>query len=360
MCSKNAQNNILSKINKPCFEYSRLKNNNNIVLNTISLRLIFILYITLNFSLINLSYCQNELAENLNKEFAKLALTYPSGWENYFKNINSRSQIKLDKFKLKDFDYRLNKIHRFNPQVISNFQSIIWEEYTIFKTFSFSIKETKSDFSEYIGAGRIINDLVEIAYFQIDTTSNLKPVFKEVEKTNSKKVFFNTKYEKVIEKQIRKYNLEENELILQTLKARSYEELHRATKNIITALQTKEFVISENSPYYSENGKFLFLVQEDGNMVIYRTDTKPGEDAMAIWDIGTFREGRRPYLFVIEKNGSLILYDSDWKQIWAHMIEKKVYPPIRLVLSNEGILKFIDSKNNIICGSGNTPIKIDE
>ncbi len=78
MCNKNAENNKLLTIRKPYFEYN-ISKNNNFDLNTISLKLLFVMFLTLNFSLINLSYCQNELAENIDREFAKLALTYPSG-----------------------------------------------------------------------------------------------------------------------------------------------------------------------------------------------------------------------------------------------------------------------------------------
>ncbi len=355
MCNKNAENNKLLTIRKPYFEYN-ISKNNNFDLNTISLKLLFVMFLTLNFSLINLSYCQNELAENIDREFAKLALTYPSGWEDYFEYINSSSQIKLDKFNLRDFDFQLKKIHKFNPDVISNFQSIIWEEYTIFKTFSFSINDYESGFSEYVGAARIINNLIEIAYFQIDTTSNLKPVFEEDNKTECHIIFFVKTCKEVIEKRLRVYTLQEMGLILQTLKAHSYEELHRTTNNILSALQTKDFVISENSPYYSENGKFAFLVQEDGNMVIYRTD----EDFMPIWAIGTRFIGTRPYLFVIENYGFLILYDSNWKQIWRAVSSEIVTPPFKLVLTNQGILKFIDAKEIVIWNSDNKPIEEDE
>jgi len=360
MWIKNAENNLLSTNKKPCLEYNKVKNN-NIILKTNQLRVFLIIYLIVNFCLIDLSYCQNELAENLDKEFANLALSYPLGWEDYFETLYSSSQIKLDKFNLEYFEYQMEKIHHFNPDVITKFQSIIYEEYTIFKTFSFSIKNNESSFSEYIGAARIINNLIDIAYFEIKTFSDLKPVFEEIKRTICDKIlFFYEVCREETELRKRNHNIEEMELILQTLKARSYEELHITTKNILSALQTKDFVLSENATYYSENGKFAFLVQEDGNMVIYQQSIIPGENSKPIWAIGTSQLGQRPYLLVIEKNGVLILYDSNWLPVWKYLPTFEVHSPFRLILTNEGILKVIDSKNNIIFISGNNPIKIDE
>lgn len=114
-------------------------------------------------------YSQSELAKNLESEFNKIATSFPPNWEKYFYVLTSTGQIKIDKFRINELDYRLKKIHRFNEDVITNFVSIIWSEITVFKTFSFSINSLYTGYQEFVGAARINNNWVEIAYIEIET-----------------------------------------------------------------------------------------------------------------------------------------------------------------------------------------------
>ncbi len=337
---KNYENKNLNKTYDVLYGMSKLK--------------IFLIYLILIFSLVDICFCQSELAASLENEFKRIAKNFPEGWENYFVEITSKGHIKVDKFQSKDIDYRFIKIHQFNNEVINNFRTIVWEEYTVFKTFSFSINKNQSGYTEFIGAARIINNWIEIAYIEIDSTSILIPVFTEEKKIECRIILFKEKCEEKIVKIPRSYTLEEIEIIMDTLRANSFKHLQKTTHHILTALQTKEFVLSENSPYHSDEGNFFFLVQDDGNLVIFEKSAGSGiHKDKPIWSSSTNKRGTKPYLLVIEKNGDLVLYDSNWTHLWNPSTIQKGIAPFRLHLSNEGILTLIDGNENIIWDSQN-------
>jgi len=280
------------------------------------LRLIAIFRIIFIVSLICLlkpCNTQGELAANLQIEFSKISKNFPDGWNLYFQNIVSMGQIKLDEFDVNETEYRLRKIHRFNEDVISNFQTIIYEEYTIYKTFSFSISTYFSEYREFIGAARITNNnRVQFGYIEINTFSELILLYKLIPTKKCETFLFLFQkchyYDNYIP---RGYRMDELELISQTLKAHSYKHLLLRTQNVLIALQSKQFVLSENSPYYSDDGKYFLQMQRDGNLVIFEKDLITDEiKENKIWESGTKNIGIQPFLLVIEHDGELVIYDG--------------------------------------------------
>jgi len=311
------------------------------------LKIIFTLIL---ISLFNINSCQNELAKNLEEEFNRISNSFPENWEKYFISITSMGQIKLDHFHINDLEHRLSKNHRFIDEIITNFKSIIYEQYTIFKTFSFSVNSFYSNYREFVGAARIINDKVELAYIEIGTFSNLIPQYNIVpmKRCETKFFFFENcyHYNELIP---RGYTLNELELILQTLKAHSYKHLLRNTKNVLSGLQSKHFVLAENSPYFSEDGKYFLRMQDDGNLVIYETNVKTDlYNDRPVWHSGTYSKGSQPYMLVIENDGEMIIYDEKWNSFWKTETSGKGIQPYNLVLGNDGILKLLDSKGDCL------------
>ncbi len=346
--TNNNQDNIL--FSNENLNFKNNTNNTKCISNLFRKKQHFFLSLILFLQMINLCLCTNELATNLDIEFQKIASNYPSNWKDYFYKIESKVQLKLDKFPKNELDRRLMIIHRFKKDVVTNMRSIVWEDYTIFKTFSFSVADYKSGYFEYIGAARVINNLVEIVYIEIESRADLKPLTVPTVTRECRTFFlFLRTCDDVRISVPRGYTLGELDILQQSLKANSYEYLHKITNNVLYGLETREFVLSENSPIYSDNGVYFFLVQDDGNMVIYQKmfeyqsyENKP------IWASGTYRIGKKPYLLAIEKEGEMILYDSDWTMLWVAGLEGKGTAPFRLLLTKQGILTLVDKTNFIL------------
>jgi len=325
-------------------------NNSRYTLNIFSRNQNFLFFLIISFFMINYSLCANELAVNLEMEFQKISSSYPSNWENYFNEIKSKGQLKLDKFHTKDLDKRLMKIHRFNEEVTNKIRTIVWEEYTIFKTFSFSLGDSQTAFSEFVGAARVIKNWVEIAYIEVESKAYLKQLTRSYIKRECYQKITKHCEDKIVVVP-RGYTLEELEILHQTLKAHSYEYLYKQTKDLLSVLTTKEFVLSENSRYYSDNGLFYLIIQEDGNMVVY--EEKSEEDDKPVWASGTYHAGKRPFLLVIETDGNMVYYDANWVEIWFTLTAGEGNGPFGLNLRDDGILTLIDNDSKIMWKSRN-------
>ena len=60
----------------------------------------------------------------------------------------------------------------------------------------------------------------------------------------------------------------------------------------------------------SENGEYVFKVQSDGNLVLYK-------GSEVLWASGTHGNGREPYKMTMQGDNHLVLRDADSKVIWA-------------------------------------------
>ena len=60
----------------------------------------------------------------------------------------------------------------------------------------------------------------------------------------------------------------------------------------------------------SENGEYVFKVQSDGNLVLYK-------GSEVLWASATHGKGREPYKMTMQSDNHLVLQDADSKVIWA-------------------------------------------
>ena len=193
----------------------------------------------------------------------------------------------------------------------------------------------------------------------MDTTSTLVPQYEKVKQSKCWKIFM--LFKKCTEKEdviSRGFTMDEVNIISQALKAHSYKHLRENTQNVISALETKEFVISENSPFFGSNGKYFIKMQDDGNMVLYSATPYNGfSQDRPIWSSGTFETGIRPYLLALEKSGDLCIYDNGWNLLWRSLTDGKGVAPHRLLIMNEGDMVIAD-KNGFVTWRTNTNGKI--
>jgi hypothetical protein len=77
----------------------------------------------------------------------------------------------------------------------------------------------------------------------------------------------------------------------------------------------------------SENGKYTFIYQTDGNLVLYRT-----EDWMPLWASGTM--DTHPGVCVMQGDGNLVIYDHDGGPIWS--TDTWHDPGSYLIVQNDG------------------------
>jgi len=98
----------------------------------------------------------------------------------------------------------------------------------------------------------------------------------------------------------------------------------------------------------SENGKYLLVMQDDGNLVIY-------EGTVAKWSSGTHGKGTKPYKLVMQGDGNLVIYDNSNDAIWASNTAGKGTGPYRLVMQDDRNLVIYD-KNDTSLWASNTPV----
>lgn len=332
---------------------AEVKKNKITISSPLALRKKHFYLLTILLTLLTIStpaLCKNELALNLEREFNRIATSFPENWEKYFSRLDSIGQIKVDKFHVNDTEHRLKKVHRFIDEIVTKFLSIVYADYVVFKTFSFSVSSYYSEYQEFVGAARIINNWVEVAYMQISTKTQLIPQFDYYNGRSCRKVFFLfEKCENYTERIPRGYTMNELQLLLYTMKAHSYMHLLRTTKNVLAALQSKEFVLSMNSPYFSEDGAFFLLMQHDGNLVVYQREVPWGDlNDKPVWASETFHYGQEPYLLVIETDGELVIYDSFWVPLWKAGTAGKGVAPRMLKVTNDGDLQLVDERNEVL------------
>jgi hypothetical protein len=293
---------------------------------------------------------ENELAEKLNLVINSIAEEMPDKYVDYFTYIRSTGFLKIDKFDLSNASQRLKNIHKFSGEVIEYFEDIVYAESTHFKTFSISIRPLDSIYYELIGAARVINNQVELAYIEIDTVSGNIPKRIEIILDYCTPYFFYWRFcVKRLDNIDASYTTEDMTIIYKSLRAHSYKHIKRTTDKILSALESKEFVLSENSKYFSDNGQIFLKIQEDGNLVLYKIENN---NDIPSWASQTYGKGNNPYMLVIEKCGDLIVYDSNWTIIWMADFEKNENLPYTLEISDEGIMELKDFMGNLMWKNG--------
>lgn len=317
----------------------------------------FLSILTIIFYNINQVKSESELAENLKLEINNISESFPEKWENFFQSINSNGSIKIDKCDISIAPHRFNVVHKFSSEVTDYFQDIIFAKSTVFKTFNFNVKKANSDYTELIGAARVINNQIEFAYIETITKSITVPRFNIQNYEHCIKVLLFIPICKQFHIKVNEPFTEEDILLIyQTLRAHSYTHISRTTEKVLTALEDKQFVLSQNSEYFSNNDKFYLNVQSDGNLVLYKKDENIGKinekRDEAIWTSNTFNKGNEPYMLAIEEDGTLAIYDNNWTMLWMADFDKNENLPYNLVVSDEGQMQLNDNKGNLMWKNG--------
>ncbi|NEQ42879.1 MAG: hypothetical protein F6K00_04680 [Leptolyngbya sp. SIOISBB] len=104
----------------------------------------------------------------------------------------------------------------------------------------------------------------------------------------------------------------------------------------------------EGSYLKSINSSYKFVVQGDGNIVLYENSKGNGnivsyENARAIWASNTDGKGIPPFRLILMEDGNLLLLDANEQVTWASNTSKKGKSPHTLKLQNDRNLVIYDS-----------------
>ena len=87
---------------------------------------------------------------------------------------------------------------------------------------------------------------------------------------------------------------------------------------IRSVLQTDE-VLKSGDFLTSENRKYVLLLQDDGNLVLYKcfnSNCPNSSGKRDIWASNTYGKGIPPYSLVIQRDNVLVIYDTNKHPIW--------------------------------------------
>ena len=85
-----------------------------------------------------------------------------------------------------------------------------------------------------------------------------------------------------------------------------------------SVLQTDE-VLKSGDFLMSKNRKYVLLLQEDGNLVLYKcfnANCPNSSGKRDIWASNTYGKGNPPYSLVIQRDNVLVIYDTNKHPIW--------------------------------------------
>ena len=75
---------------------------------------------------------------------------------------------------------------------------------------------------------------------------------------------------------------------------------------VITASPTHSGYLFDHEKVSSLNGKYIFIMQKDGNLVLYNSECGISPQC-AIWNSGSYRE-QGQYYMAIQPDGNLVIY----------------------------------------------------
>ena len=89
----------------------------------------------------------------------------------------------------------------------------------------------------------------------------------------------------------------------------------------------------------SNNGKYNFVMQGDGNLVLY-------EGSTVHWASNTNGKGTTPYRLAMQNDGNLVIYDKNNSATWASNTNGKGNAPYRLVVQDDRNVVIYDADNS--------------
>jgi hypothetical protein len=111
-----------------------------------------------------------------------------------------------------------------------------------------------------------------------------------------------------------------------------------------------EHVLHQNGYLMSKGGAYYARVQDDGNFVIYTSNSFTSQNAC--WASQTGGKGKGPFKLVNQNDGNLCLYDSAGTCTWSSNTWKKGTAPYKLVMQDDRNLVLYDRNNGPIWASG--------
>jgi len=99
----------------------------------------------------------------------------------------------------------------------------------------------------------------------------------------------------------------------------------------------------------SQNGEYKFVMQGDGNLVLY-------QGGAARWASNSNGKGTAPYRLVMQGDGNLVIYDKNNSATWASNSNGKGTAPYRLVVQNDRNVVIYD-RNNSATWASNSNVK---
>eukprot|EP00960_Hanusia_phi_P007926 227291-Hanusia_phi.AAC.1 len=75
-----------------------------------------------------------------------------------------------------------------------------------------------------------------------------------------------------------------------------------------------------SSQLLSDNGRYLLVMQDDGNLVLYELASTPATSSLvhaAIWNTQTNGHGHGPYTLTLQSDSNVVLYDSARQVLWT-------------------------------------------
>ncbi|SHI08773.1 D-mannose binding lectin [Sporanaerobacter acetigenes DSM 13106] len=110
-------------------------------------------------------------------------------------------------------------------------------------------------------------------------------------------------------------------------------------------LSPNQYLVPTGTPglnqLISSDGRFTFVLQNDGNLVLYRTGFI--SPSGALWASGT--NGKPVQMAVMQNDGNFVIYDRNHSPLWASNTSGR--PRSYLVLQNDG---------NVVIYQPNVPI----
>jgi hypothetical protein len=121
------------------------------------------------------------------------------------------------------------------------------------------------------------------------------------------------------------------------------------TRGQLTHHQQKDRLVSgqelkDDERIWSTNGCFHFIMQTDGNAVLYRAGAPfDVNNSFPLWASNTHDRGSRPYNFIMQPDGNAVLYTNRTNPMWASGTDRKGKAPHSFIVQGDGNLMLRDS-----------------
>jgi hypothetical protein len=105
-----------------------------------------------------------------------------------------------------------------------------------------------------------------------------------------------------------------------------------------------EDVSTEVTEMTSLNGRFRFIMQEDGNVVLY-TESDVMMSDEPIWSSGTDKRTDGPFQLLLQADGNLVAYNEAGDAFWSSEIaEEQRTGPYILIMQDDGNVVLYNSE----------------